>query len=464
MLNTINAKYFYFDQQSHAVYEISTKQQNAHQVLQLLYGKIQSKEELAFSNEHSINTLVERVVSGYKNKLGLLQRIWECFLALFSYFKIYLSKTQQIYHYAHDIENSSLSRKKDPLCQLRQSLIDQRKSNPEGLPSEMEILQASAKKVIEMGIGLKNPPAKVLTLAAKCAHGMSDVEMAFSALKQLDRLEMSHVPILSDLLVNSLLQEDLNRSQEFIRLMNGLGYFDGKDLGSALRKYAQVSHIAMLIDALHADKSPQNWQFNSTINEIIPVVVNRALDQPADANVCRITFGLIQRVRLQNEREWLALSMRLFNQATQCHDHKLAKEILQATQYTQKSPEEVEAQVNAIVLLSRVHMAESRYEEAKGILELSPPHSRILSPLKETLQELYATAMQQKMYGIAFYAARSQLFYTFSTDAPLPGLSEARQAAIVRLNEIVTALPASEVELRESLEKTIEVAQKLLAS
>lgn len=279
--------YFYLDNQNNAIYELSTKRQNAHQFLQELYKKMQSKSELTFSENPNISTLVNRVVSGYNRQLGLLQRIWESFLSIFSFFKIHLSKTQQIYHFAKEIEKSSLARKDDPAYDFRQDLLREIKDHPSRVLTEERILSLDLVDLSEIVLqSYDDPkyPRKLLELAVKLRDS-GKREISKSLLRSFPIYEAvyhwvdsSYQPLLFNLMVDYVVVGKPGEVRELIQLIDKCPKILENELASVLRR-CSVRFIDELITALKIANPSKMSIFIHAIAQVAPGAVQETLSR-----------------------------------------------------------------------------------------------------------------------------------------------------------------------------------------
>lgn len=496
MVNNISeCKYFHIANDKVSL--SSRKESGARLFLQSLHTRLTSGNAITLPQGRTLNEIVDRVVSGYEKKQGILYRIWQCFLHMLAYFvksvEILSSDAQMIYHYANEIKKAdpakfTLLSTGDPVAKLKATMI---RTMPE---HRTEIVDATPEACVQLVLREGVEDTLTLKQTAECALEIHDVYSAIKALRNIRAKKYQFGDETLSLLLKAaaacFLLDDEDAGKELIdEICKNFSTYDlpkNAECIQLMEKCSAAGKMPILISALKKSAGDLNEFYFAAAKECIkskdrnslveidaklPVdLVQEAIDMFLeealhDAHAYREAYAVAK-----NHRNWVKgfdALMKIFDQIMDSSDdYEVALAIIGDIRffnpYVEGDLNQYQMRIcHAIHRLTRFLVEKEMFEMAKLVLLLSPLGLRHQSPLKELALDVHAEAMKKKEYSLAIAAARYPLFVISDDKAKTADVKQQRESALALLQEIDKLLPNTGME-RDQVNAAISFANDLL--
>jgi hypothetical protein len=251
-----------------------TKMDNAETFLKNLHEcVIRDNSTINLPEGSTLSKVVDGVVLGYQsklNKLGILQRIWQCFSTIITYplrlLGINLTQAQRIQHYVKAIKagaaNQSILLSSDTAFDLKKQLIH---ALPINSPERTKILSYSTEQCLEK---MTNNPANKF-LVCKCYLKNGDIEKVRDLLLGLNEEDKSDIKGLFPEAIFICIEREISANDliEKMFAVSKYGIFS-KDLDKIVSRCSKVGKLDQLlasIDASSINKDNKNELYDALV-------------------------------------------------------------------------------------------------------------------------------------------------------------------------------------------------------
>lgn len=489
----------YFNFCSDTITAIPDKNQDARNFLNQLYQSMQGDQLLRMSRHYTIHDIVDRVVTGYTGKQGIIKRIWECFLNMITFLlpclNLYLSDTQQIHHYAEEIGKMNQDYKKivyedDPAADLKTWLIRK-------LPLRWkEILEGTERSCVDLALSECMNDNTILRHAADCALHIKDKESAKKALSLINDTCSDYFANYCRVLMACILENDVEGAKEILIAINKHFHsFDEAALDTLAQKCFEEKKASTLITALavltklstesafylavckQCIKHKDRESLAKISDKLSPGIDKKASDRLGEAVDMLLEESKRDRTAYQNAYQiakkhrtslmGFGSLMKIFNQLmTASIEQELALSILEDVRFFDPHTTPAEKKqyqdkiIQAFNQLIRASVQKEQYALAEKTFYAMPSYDYFFheSPTKELIQEMYDHAMKKKQYSLAIAAAGKPLI--LMKDPPDHVIQE-YQLALKRLQVLDPLLPQTGDD-RDYLTRRIKWANELI--